>query len=140
MDGRPASTRFSAIRTKTADAGEYREYPRRFNNWGRWGSDDRFGALNHITPAVRKAAGQLVGEGIAVGCANPLATAAVLGRERNFQPAEHRVETNPGGCSDYIGVSYHGFANTHIDALCHIFTPDGRLYGGHPSSVVTATG
>ena len=45
-----------------------------------------------------------------------------------------------GGCGDTIGVSYHGFANTHVDALCHIFTEDGRLYGGRPASDVTPEG
>ncbi|MCH8010265.1 MAG: cyclase family protein, partial [Chloroflexi bacterium] len=49
---------------------------------------------------------------------------------------------NIGGmaCSDYIGVNYHGFANTHIDALCHIFTADGKLYNGRPISDVTEEG
>jgi kynurenine formamidase len=37
-------------------------------------------------------------------------------------------------------VSYHGFANTHIDALCHIYTDDGLLYNGHPRSAVTPAG
>jgi kynurenine formamidase len=45
-----------------------------------------------------------------------------------------------GGCGDYVGVSYHGFANTHIDALCHIYTADGKIYGGRPTSEITAEG
>jgi kynurenine formamidase len=47
----------------------------------------------------------------------------------------------PTGSSDYIGVSYHGFVNTHIDALCHIWTGEwGEMYNGRPSSDVTPLG
>lgn len=119
---------------------DYRDYVRRFNNWGRWGADDQLGTLNHITPKHRVAAAGLVRDGTAISCANPLATATVLAGSRNARPADHHVESGEYGCSDYVGVSYHGFANTHIDALCHIFTSDGRLYGGHPSSDVTPAG
>lgn len=43
---------------------------------------------------------------------------------------------------DYIGMIYHGFAVTHIDALCHIFTPEGKngMYNGFPISEVTSEG
>jgi kynurenine formamidase len=119
---------------------EYHAYKQRFSNWGRWGADDQLGTLNHITPERRAAAAQLVRSGIAVSLANPLATAPVLGAGRNAEPAEHRMNLGQGGCSDYIGVSYHGFANTHVDALCHIYTEDGKLYGGRPSSDVTKDG
>jgi hypothetical protein len=29
------------------------------------------------------------------------------------------------GCIDEIGIIYHGFNVTHLDALCHLFTPEG---------------
>lgn len=119
---------------------EYAAYKERFNNWGRWGDDDQLGTLNHITPAVRAGAAGLVRDGRAVSCARPIATAAVLPPNRNGTPAEHRVNVGDGGCGDYIGVSYHGFANTHVDALCHIFTSDGKIYGGRPTSEVGPSG
>jgi kynurenine formamidase len=119
---------------------EYQAYKERFNNWGRWGADDRLGTLNHITAGVRRGAAALVRDGRSISLANPLATAAVLPAPRNAQPAEHRMSIGRSGCGDYIGLSYHGFVNTHIDALCHIFTEDGRLYGGRPSSDVTPEG
>jgi kynurenine formamidase len=119
---------------------EYQAYKERFSNWGRWGADDQRGTLNHVTPEVRRGAAALVREGRSISLANPLATAAVLPGPRNSQPAEHRMSIGNGGCGDYIGVSYHGFVNTHVDALCHIFTEDGRLYGGRPSSDVTTAG
>jgi kynurenine formamidase len=119
---------------------EYEAYKERFLNWGRWGSDDSFGTLNHITPEARRAAVALVRDGRSVSLARPIATAAVLSGARNPSPADHRVSVGDGGCSDYIGVSYHGFANTHIDGLCHIFTADRKMYGGYPASDVTEAG
>jgi kynurenine formamidase len=123
-------------------AEEFLEYKRRFNNWGRWGEDDQLGTLSHITPEARRAAASLVREGRTVSCANPLATRAVRPEEhRNPRPADHRMAVNPASSGDYVGVSYHGFVNTHIDALCHVFTePNGQLYNGRPASLVTEEG
>lgn len=130
-----------ATRTPVTQA-EFEDYKRRFNNWGRWGPDDEFGALNFITPEVRRAAAALVREGRAVSCANPIATSAVWpDTNRNPNPADHRMRLSPTGSGDYIGLSYHGFINTHIDALCHRFTgPDGQLYNGKPNALVTEDG
>ena len=44
-----------------------------------------------------------------------------------------------GGSSDFIGVAYHGFATSHIDALCHIFW-EGKMYNGRPAAEVTPQG
>jgi len=121
---------------------EYQGYRSRLTNWGRWGADDQFGTLNHITAETRKAAVGLVQDGRLVSCANPLATRAVIPDERrNRVAADHRMTVNPGSCVDYIGVSYHGFVNTHIDALCHIFTgPGGRLYNDLDPALITEEG
>jgi hypothetical protein len=35
-------------------------YIARFSNWGRWGSEDELGALNHVGPAQVASAAQLV--------------------------------------------------------------------------------
>ena len=102
--------------------------------------DDQLGTLNHITEEVRRNAAALVTEGRSISLARPLATRAVLAGHRNGEPAEHRVNAGDMGCGDYIGVSYHGFANTHLDGLCHIFTEDGRMYGGRPKSDVQSDG
>ncbi len=119
---------------------EFNAYKERFRNWGRWGDDDQLGTLNHITEEVRQSAAGLVRAGRTVSCARPLATEKVLSGPRNGKPAEHRMSVGDMGSSDYIGVSYHGFANTHIDALCHIFTIDGQIYNGRPKSDVTTDG
>ncbi|MDP6452796.1 MAG: cyclase family protein [SAR202 cluster bacterium] len=124
---------------------EYDDYKVRFNNWGRWGDDDQFGTLNHITREGTKHAVGLVQDGRTVSCANPLATAAVVSDERrNGRPADHRMSVGATGSGDYVGVSYHGFVNTHIDALCHIFTKDssegGRIYNDRDPALITDDG
>jgi kynurenine formamidase len=39
-------------------------------------------------------------------------------------------------------MTCHGFGVTHVDALCHIFTPEGRdgMYNGYPIEDVTPSG
>jgi kynurenine formamidase len=44
-----------------------------------------------------------------------------------------------GGGADYIALASHGFATSHIDALCHIFH-EGRIFNGYPIETVTAHG
>ena len=128
---------------RPATVEEYRAYRERFHNWGRWGADDQFGTLNHITPEVRRNAAALVTEGRSISCANPWQTAVVQpDSHRNARPAQFEMSLNPGGSGDFIGVYYHGFVTTHIDALCHMFTSDQwsaerQLYNGRPASRVT---
>tara|TARA_Y100000588_G_scaffold384438_1_gene475689 strand:- start:1614 stop:2543 length:930 start_codon:yes stop_codon:yes gene_type:complete len=120
---------------------EYLAYKKRFNNWGRWGTNDQLGTLNHIQDETRRQAAELVSYGRTVSLANPIATEAVISGPRNPQPADHRMRVGPTSSVDYIGVSYHGFVNTHIDALCHVFTgEDGQLYNGRDLSLVTEEG
>ena len=119
----------------TADVDELRT---RLSNWDRWGPDDQLGALNHIRPEHRRAAAATVRTGRTVSCARPLAT---LPSPENPSPAEHHmIGTHTEGYgADWIGVASHGYATSHLDALCHIFW-DGRTYNGHPTEVVTAHG
>ena len=46
------------------------------------------------------------------------------------------------GSYDIVGVTCNGFAVTHVDALCHIFTPDGKhgMYNGFSIDNVTDVG
>ena len=119
------------------DQQEYHDYAERFSNWGRWGDDDELGTLNHITDERRLAAAALVRDGVTVSCSHPLATDP---RPRNAWPVNHYVYKTATGSGDFIGIRYHGYANTHIDGLCHIFTPDGRMYNGRDASLVQSHG
>jgi hypothetical protein len=119
---------------------EFAAYKQRFSNWGRWGPEDERGTLNFVTPEVTRTAAKLARAGRTVSLARPIATAAAMAGPRNRQPADHRMQVARGGSSDYVGVSYHGFANTHIDGLCHIFTADEQMYNGRSSRLVAAGG
>jgi kynurenine formamidase len=108
------------------------------SNWCRWGERDQLGALNLIGAKQRAAAARLVRSGRSVGCARPLPTEPAAD---NPSPVVHLMTGTAtehyGG--DYFAVASHGFATSHIDALCHIFHR-GALYNGYPIERVTAHG
>lgn len=119
-------------------AAEYAQYRQRFSNWGRWGADDRLGTLTHITPEVRQAAAHLVRDGRTVSLALPLQGPPRAQLPSGFEQAMRISEISS---ADELHLNFHGFAITHLDALCHVFTgPHGAMYNGHPASDVTASG
>ncbi len=111
------------------------------SNWGRWGKDDQLGALNLITPEKRRRAATLVKLGVSVS----------LARETNKEqaadnpsPYDHNMiltgAGNPGPwLIDSIGVMFHGYQHTHLDALCHMFYR-GKMYNGFAAEEVTRQG
>jgi kynurenine formamidase len=108
----------------------------RISNWGRWGPKDQLGTLNLITPERRAAAARLVRSGRTVSLAREVALSSESGVER----AAHEVTLRPGGCRDYVAMVFHGFSMTHLDALCHVFADESRMYNGLPRSAVTTSG
>ena len=40
---------------------------------------------------------------------------------------------------DLISVSYHGWAHTHMDSLCHMFYK-GKMFNGYSQEDVTSQG
>ncbi len=116
-------------------------YFQSLSNWGRWGADDERGALNLITPEKTARAVALAREGVTVSAARPLDTVAAAD---NAWPLVHLMTgagTDPGatGSGDYLALRFHGYAHTHLDALCHMFW-DGKLYNGRDQSAVTSQG
>ena len=108
------------------------------SNWGRWGPDDQLGALNLIAPEVTAAAAATVRTGRTVSCARPLNTEAAA--DNPAPVAHHMIGTaTEGWGADYFAVAPHGFATSHIDALCHIFY-EGKLFNGYDTRTVTAHG
>src|SRR3954471_12216752 len=94
-------------------------------NWGPWGPDDQLGAPNLVTAAKRKQAIALVKTGTTVSLAhNPLTERA----DDNSNPFEHTMLR--GNNMDRYAVSYHGYAHSHIDALCHILYKE-QTYNGY---------
>jgi kynurenine formamidase len=114
------------------------------SNWGRWGKDDQRGALNFITDAKRAQAASLVKTGEAISLALPLATIAAAD---NPTPVTHlMVQTGFDArflplpyAGDYFAIAPHGMANTHIDALCHVFW-ENKMYNGFDASEVGSHG
>jgi kynurenine formamidase len=108
------------------------------SNWGRWGQDDQLGALNLITPEVTAAAAATVRNGRTVSCARALNTLAAA--DNPSPVAHHKNSTATEGYgADYFALAPHGYATSHLDALCHIFY-DGKIYNGYPIEAVTAHG
>lgn len=113
-------------------------FHRRLSNWGRWGPEDQLGALNHITGAHRAAAAAEVRSGRTVSCARPLPTTP--GPDNPNPAVHHMLGTHTeGGGADYFAIAPHGYATSHIDALCHIFH-EGSIYNGYSTETVTAHG
>ena len=113
---------------------QYERWKKELSNWGRWGKDDEIGALNLITPAKRRQAAALVKEGVSVSLASDPDTEKAVD---NPTPYEHQMQ---GIGSDRWGVSYHGIAHTHLDALAHI-NENGVFYNGYqpdPDAVIKA--
>jgi hypothetical protein len=112
------------------NAAEFDELFRQVSNWGRWGKDDQLGSANLVTEAKRKQAAALVKNGISVSLAHNAITEKAVD---NPSPFEHTM--NPGFFMDTYKVSYHGYAHSHIDALCHILYKD-QTYNGYSRAEV----
>ena len=108
------------------------------SNWGRFGPRDQLGTLNLITAEKRRTAARGVRSGRIVSCARPLPTQPSV---ENPNPVQHHMigTCTEGWGADYFALAPHGFATSHIDALCHIFH-EGKLYNGYPIEKVTAHG
>lgn len=106
-------------------------------NWGRWGVDDQRGAMNLIDEAKRKTAASLVRSGRNVSLSRPFPK-DVSGN--NPRPAMHYLQRMGQDLVDFYGISYHGVAATHIDALCHMWHETGMYNGRDPDHEVTSTG
>ena len=120
--------------TPTMTAEEFDKMFKETSNWGRWGKDDRLGAMNLITDAKRKQAAALVKLGVNVSMTHTLSTEKAPDNPSPFElkmAASHRVDT--------WSIAYHGTFVTHFDSLCH-FAYEDKLYNGIPVSESTETG
>lgn len=116
----------------------------RCSNWGRWGADDERGTLNLITAERTARAAALVRSGETVSCARPLNTVADV---ENARAATHLMiragdvsdATGMSFAADYLALAPHGFAHSHLDALCHVVWR-AQTYNGRPATTVLSTG
>jgi kynurenine formamidase len=134
--------RASAQERKATTVAEVEKWMTELSNWGRWGKDDRLGAVNLITPEKRKAAAKLVKDGVSVSLAHDVLETQ---SPDNPTPFEHTMTATGGAenpssyAMDRYAVTYHGFAQTHLDALCHVFH-NGKMYNGVDRATATAEG
>jgi len=111
------------------------------SNWGRWGKDDQLGAFNLITAENRKQAAHEVKEGFTVSLSHDYLTERSAD---NTIPFEHRMGPTGAALGNFVvdgysWPSYHGYAHTHLDALCHM-SIDGKMFNGFSKDEVDQTG
>src|SRR5262249_33251107 len=112
------------------NAAEFDALFQQVKNWGRWGPNDELGSANLVTAAKRKQAAALVRTGVTVSLAhNPITERA----DDVASPFDHTMLR--GNNVDRYAVSYHGYAHSHIDALCHILYKD-QTYNGYTRAEV----
>ena len=84
------------------------------------------------------AAAATVRSGRTVSCARPLNTEPAA--DNPSPVAHHMIGTaTEGWGADYFAIASHGYATSHLDALCHVFH-EGQLYNGYATETVTAHG
>src|SRR6266849_4384762 len=128
--------------TQTVTAAMIEQWMTELSNWGRWGKQDQMGAVNLITPAKRKQAATLVKDGVSVSLARNTETQQAADNGSPFVHTMTSTGKSPleGAYSmDLISVSYHGWAHTHMDSLCHMFYK-GKMFNGYPQEDVTTQG
>jgi kynurenine formamidase len=125
-------------------AADFQALYERLRGYAHWGSGDRRGALNLITPDRMVAAASEVRIGRTVTLAAALAGSAA----DNPEPGARHMKHLPGEASDVAGLSFamdqlgmnvHGNADSHIDALCHV-SYRGALYNDVAPDAVTSQG
>lgn len=118
------------------------------NAWGRWGPEDEAGALNLIGPEQVRRAAALVRSGEVVRLAQPLSHRTPVPRHRSG--LQHFMGRDggdyaagakrPGGFSfaeDTVIMPLH--IGTHIDALCHAWCGDGRMFNNYRETTMRST-
>lgn len=111
------------------------------SNWGRWGVHDQLGAVNLITPEVRRRAAALVKEGFSVSLSRD---ADRVRSADNARPFGHTMissgtDPNPMFAMDTYTISFHGASLTHFDAMSHMVY-QGKVYNGYSQMEINSSG
>lgn len=125
-----SSTGFSQEKSLEVSQDQLKAWQKEVSNWGRWGKEDQKGSLNLITAEKKVASAALVKKGISVSLAFPLSKEESV---NNGDPLIHQLGTAGQWAGDTYTINYHGYAHSHIDALCHI-AGDEELYNGFPAN------
>jgi len=131
------------LKNKILSESEFDKLFQTVSNWGRWGTDDQLGTLNFLTPDKIAKAAALIRTGRTVSMSRPIDTIASAD---NPNPAVHCMTRGydipsemgePLFVADYLACACHGYAHSHLDALCHVGYK-GNLYNGRALSLVTS--
>jgi hypothetical protein len=110
------------------------------SNWDRWGIDDRLGALNLITDEKRARAASLVRQGVSISLSrNTIKERVGVSAPFNHVMVESGETPGADSAGDVFSVQYHGYTQTHLDALCHIFHGE-HMFNGVSKGTVTNQG
>jgi len=126
---------------------EVLRYASTLTNWGRWGKDDELGTLNLVTPEKRLQAVKLIRDGISVSCSWPITTDPapdvtrtalhyMTGSGESFALDPNQQPWSQQDSGDFIGIAFHGYSITHVDALSHVFM-QAKMYNNRSSAAVT---
>jgi kynurenine formamidase len=127
------------------DAAAFRSLYRHLEQRSAWGTSDRRGALNNITPAHVLAAVGEVRSGKTVSLARPVEDRPSAD---NPEPCRHEMTGGADDHTDGAGLHFatdrfvmnvHGNADSHIDALCHVIY-NSKLYNNVSVDTLTPTG
>ena len=130
--------RLGARQAREATREMVERWAEELSNEGRWGADDELGTLNLVTPEHRVRAARLVTEGVSVSLSHDYLKEQA---EDATSPWGHELLGSPeaGFLSDRYTIAYHGFAHSHMDALCHN-SVDGVMYNGFSRETVDTGG
>jgi kynurenine formamidase len=124
----------------TITAETIEQWMKELSNWGRWGENDEMGAINLITPEKRRQAAALVKAGVSVSLARNAEKEKASDNPSPFGHQMMRSGLDETQFSvDQYSVSYHGYAHTHMDSLCHMFH-QGKMFNGYSQREVTPQG
>ena len=131
----------SSAQQQTVDKATVDKWMKELSNWGRWGATDQLGAVNLITPEVRRRAATLVKDGVSVSLSRDADRIKAADNSRPFGHAmtETGVDPNPMFTGDTYTMTHHGASLTHMDALSHM-VHGGKLYNGYPQDEVNTSG
>ncbi len=121
---------------KKVSAATFMQWQQELSNWGRWGEDDQLGTINLITGEKKVQAAALVKQGTAVSLANNLSKEKT---QNNPEPLVHQASTIGPWAFDIYTTNYHGYAHSHMDALCHM-AHEGKMYNGYSQEIGETTG
>lgn len=111
------------------------------SNWGRWGAKDQLGAVNLITPEVRREAAKLVKEGVSVSLSRNTDSVRAVDNSRPFERKmiSSGIDPSPMFAMDTYTISFHGASLTHFDALSHMVY-QGKIFNGYSQEEINGTG